>query len=211
MQPHRTIDLPDELIDEIQFEIPEAPYDSIAHYLRRAVIDFCEKSHYWQEDIGPIRVTSASIEYDLPVSRTFAVVSVLEVSFADTTEQKELVRCQTDDVQYRYWQSTPFSISFYPLDELNETDVSVIAALKPEIYNNTFKFSENILRDFRDAIVAGAKALLYKTPRKPWTDAGQFQMNDGLFESKAAEALRRQGRGYSRLPDRSVRKQRVYF
>lgn len=211
MLPHKTIDLPEGLINEIQFEITEAPYDSIVHFLRRSIIEFCEKSHYWREDIGPINVTEPTTEYDLPVSQRFTVVSVMAVFFFDQDKKITLFRCATDDVKYRFWQSTPFSIEFFPHEDLIEKSISVIAALKPELQGDVFKFSENLLTDYRDAIVAGAKAALYKIPRKPWTDIGQVQINDDIFERNAAEALRRANRGYSRLPDRAVKKSRTYY
>lgn len=212
MQAHRTIDMPEDLIDEINLEIPEISRDAIVHHARRAVIDFCERSHYWQEDIGPILVNENSTEYDLPVSRRVAVVALMAVGFTDTDgEQKQLVRCETDDVDYRYWQPTPFTISFYPHQDLIGKSVSVIAALKPEIYNDTFKFSELLIRDYRDGILAKAKANLYSMPRKAWSDPGLFQLNNSAFEVACGKALRSQARGYSRLPDRAVKKARVYY
>lgn len=213
MESHLTIDMPEDLIDEIQLEITEAPYDSIIHFLRRAVIDFCEESHYWQEEIGPVLVVDARMEYDLPVSRSFSATTIMDVSVLlnGNRESTTLQRCQTNDVKYRFWQETPFTIEFFPHEELVGKGISVIAALKPELYGNKFKFSENIIRDFRAAIVARAKSLLYKIPGKPWSDLNQAQINDGIFTSLSSEALLRQARGYSKLPDRAVRKARSFY
>lgn len=207
MQPHRLVSIPDDVINEVQFEITEAPYDSIVLFVQRAVCDFCEISHYWQEEIGPLMPQLGADAYDIDAPRGSSIVSVLHVSTADN----ELYRSQDESVHYRFWQSSSGSIEFYPIDELAGKSISIIGALKPEIDGNNFKFSETILRDYRDAIVAGAKAKLYLIPRKPWTDLNLAQVNSGLFQEKANEALRAKGRGFSKLPDRSIPKKREFY
>ncbi len=207
MQPHRTTSDLDNLIDEIQFEMPEAAYDAIVLHLRRSIIKFCEDSHYWQEDIGPVRVVSVSNSYDLPLSRSIALVGVMSVSTAD----KVFERCETDDVKYRFWQDSPFSILLYPNDEFIGQDLSIAAALKPTIQGDAFKVSESLVEQYRDALIAGAKAALYKTPRKPWTDLNQAQINDSIFDAIASDALRHVARGHLRVPDRTPNKVREFY
>lgn len=213
MQPHRLIELPTSIVNEIQFELPEAPHDSIIHHLKQSIIEFCERSNYWKENVGPIRVFKDVTEYDVPVYQGVTVVSVLNV-FAIGSDGKEIIleRVLTPDVKYRFWQYTPFTISFYPLEELDGLDVAIFSSLKPSDLVDEFKFSEHILLDYSDAIVSGAKARLYATPRKPWTDPAHHQLNKSQFTTAIGEALRAQGRGYSRLPDRaSKQKSRSFY
>src|SRR5690606_35199915 len=119
MQPHKTTSNIDDLANEIQFEIPEAVFDSIQLFVRRAIVRFCEESHFWREDIGPVRVTNQTNEYDLPTSRTVDVVEVEEiyVHMPDGTK-RELDRSTDSSVRYRYWQPTPTTITVNPLDTL---------------------------------------------------------------------------------------------
>lgn len=213
MQPHRLVELPKSLIDEVQFEMPEAPHDSIVHHLKQSIIEFCELSHYWKENIGPIRVIKDITEYDIPVYQGVTVVSVMNV-FAISSDGQELTleRVATPDVKFRFWQYTPFTISFYPVKELDGLDVSILTALKPDGLADLFKVSESVLHDYQDQIIAGAKSRLYATPRKPWSDPGLHNLNKSIFDQAAQEALRTQGRGYSRLPDRaSQQKSRRFY
>lgn len=207
MQPHKTTSNLDDLINEIQFEIPEVAYDAIVLHLRRSIIKFCEDSHYWVEDIGPVRVVAVSNLYDLPLSRNVALVGVMQVS----TAEKVFERCETDSIKYRYWQNSPFSIQLFPNEEFIGQDLSIAAALKPTIQGDAFKVSESLVEQYRDALIAGAKAALYKTPRKPWTDLNQAQINASTFDAIASDTLRHVARGYLRVPDRTPNKVREFY
>lgn len=207
MQPHRLVSIPDDLINEIQFEIPEAPYDAIQLHLRRAICEFCELSHYWQEEVGPLTPQAGTDIYDIDAPRGASIVSVVKVSSDDF----ELHRSDSSDVRYRFWQSSSNTIQVSPIDELAGKSISIVAALAPQLDGNNFKFSETVLRDYRDALVAGAKAKLYMIPRKPWADLNLAQANAAKFQDHAGDALRARGRGFSRLPDQSVPKKREYY
>jgi len=210
MQAHRAVDIPEDLIDAVQFEIPEAPHDSVEHYLRRSITEFCEKSHFWQEDIGPIRVVDNLEEYELSVPRRVSIVTVHQVFYTEHGKVIELPRA-AGDMSIRYWQPTPFTFVPEPKERLTGKDLSVIISLRPELYNGSFKVSQFLIQEYREALAAGAKASLYSVPRKPWTDFQLSQLNLSIFSRAAEAALRSQGRGYSRLPDRSVRKPRSFF
>lgn len=207
MQPHKTTSDLEDLINEIQFEIPEAAYDAIVLHLRRSIIKFCEVSHYWKEDIGPVRVVSVSNSYDLPLSRGIALVGVMSVSTSDQVFE----RCETDDVKYRYWQDSPLSILLYPNDDFIGQDLSIVAAIKPAIHGDAFKVSASLVEQYRDALIAGAKSALYKTPRKPWSDLNQAQINDSIFDSTANDARLHAARGHLRVPDRTPNKVREFY
>ncbi len=207
MESHSTAELPEDMIDEIQFEIPEAPYDSVVHHLRRSAVKFCEESHYWQEEIDPLVVLTGVQSYDLSAARTVAIVSVIKVSSID----RELCRSQDDAVQYRYWQPSPFTIDIFPSENLSGQEITILASLKPALYSGNFKVSTSLISDYRDALIAGAKSMLYKTPRKAWTDLNQAQINQYVFDEDARDSLLMRSRGYSRLPDRSVSKKRNFY
>ena len=200
MDSHSVIEIPEELIDDIQFEIPEAPYDAIVSKLRESIISFCETSHYWQEEIDPVAIVADTATYELTTARSVSLVSVLSVK----SDERNLIRSQADDIEFKYWQPNPFSIEVSPIDRLENQTFTIVAAVKPVLYNNSFKFSANLLANYRVALIAGAKSLLYKTPRKAWSDLKQAAINDTIFEAAAQDCLLMQSRGYSRLPDRSI-------
>jgi hypothetical protein len=212
MQPHKTTSNIDDLVNEIQFEIPEAVFDAVELFVRRAIVTFCEKTNFWCEDLGPVTVNLQTDEYDLPISRTVDVVEIVNVLANRGDGSKvELERCASGDVKYRYWQPTPTTFTVSPIQELAGSELSVICSLKPQLYGNQFKFSEQLLVDHRDALVAGAKSMLYKIPRKPWSDLQQAQINANDFQTRIAAARRTVARGYSISPDRVPRKQRPFY
>jgi hypothetical protein len=208
MLPHKTAVIPENFYDEIIFEITEANRDSVGLYLQRAVIEFCEKSHFWQEDIGPLRVVAATNSFDISPPRGLSVVSIVGV----LASGEELVRSADASVPYRYTQKSPFAISVEPHDQLIGSDVSIYAALKPDIKpGDSFKCSEALLDQYRDAIITGAKSLLYKVPRKPWTDMQLAQSYWQLFETASSEALRTQARGFLRIADKTTETKRPFY
>ncbi len=212
MIPHRLTEIPESIIDEIGFEIPEAPYDSVVWALKKSIAEFCELSHYWKEDIGPVRVLAGCTDYDVSAFGNASIISILEIKTVTGDGRSiELERSSSDCVRYRFWQHTPFTITISPVDELIGIDLSVFAALKPQENSSDFEFSENILTDFQDSIIAGAKAKLYEVPRKPWFDPSLYQKNRAEFVSAGSDALRSQARGYSHLPDKSVKQKARSF
>lgn len=209
---HRLSEIPESAIDEIQFEIPEASIDSVIWAIKKSIEEFCELSHYWKEDIGPVRVVPGCSDYDIAAYGNAAIVSIINIKTNSTDGRSiQLERIPTDDVRYRFWQYTPFSITVSPVDELTGLDLSVFAALKPIDCSSRFEFSEHILIDYQDAILSGARARLYEVPRKPWFDPALHQKNRSIFVAAASDALRSQGRGYSRLPDRSSKQKARSF
>lgn len=225
---HQTTTELGDMVDEIQLEIPEVPVEAINLHCRRAIIEFCELSHFWREEVGPIRVVKGADgemveEYDLPVPQSRYVASVMKVTTIKNNRLITLQRAENrenlvilhrhdqDEVFYRYWQDTPFTIRFAPADRLEGQDMSIEAALVPNELNKTIEFSAEILRNYRDALTAGAKARLYKIPRKPWSDVGQYQVNREFFEREATASLRHQARGFSRLPDKAPDKERKFY
>lgn len=208
MLPHKTAVIPENFHDEIVFEIPEANRDSVGLYLQRAVIEFCEKSHFWQEDIGPLRVVATTNSYDISPPRGLSVVSVIGV-FANSCE---LVRSDDPDITYRYFQNSPFAIAVEPHAELIGSDLSIYAALKPDIKpGDSFKCSEALLDQYRDVIISGAKSMLYKVPRKPWTDTQLANNYWQSFEVASSEALRTQARGFLRIADKTTEVKRPFY
>ena len=212
MIPHRLTEIPDAIIDEVNFEIPEAPHDSVVWALKKSIVEFCELSHYWQEDIGPVRVLNGIAEYDIASCANTVIVSVLHIKTQSTDGRLiTLERACADDVRYRFWQYTPFTVSVSPVDDLVGLELSLIAALKPKNLTADFEFSESVLTDYQEAIIAGAKAKLYEVPRKPWFDPALHQKNRHDFTTAASDALRAQARGYTRVPDKSVKQKARRF
>lgn len=212
MIPHPVTANLDPLINEIQLELPEAPYNAMIHHLRRSIIEFFEISNSWVEEVGPIWAVEDIDTYDLLAVTGLKINSVIRVHTIIANRQVELERTKDNGVRFRYWQGSPSQISIAPMDELKNRNVYISASLSPVIdKNGKIQVSEYLFRDFHDAFIAGAKARLYKIPRKDWTDPNLYAENRRIFDYEAKEALRFRARGYSRLPDRApVKKKRPF-
>src|SRR5690606_35570418 len=147
--------------------------------------------HWWLEDVGPIRVISGIDNYPVGTSRYAKIVTIEKVGAYNDSEELVWFSATNDAsvTDWRFWPDSSFSIDVFPNDELTGKDLVVLCSLKPRVYNSTFKVSEELVEEYRDGLVAGAKALIYKIPNKEWTDLNQAALHNSMFEAEANKAL----------------------
>ena len=77
----------DELLPAMRRDIPEAPEVALLAELRDTVADFCTRTLYWRETLGPIALAedAQTVEFSLPAGLEVRQVAQLEVS-ADETQ-----------------------------------------------------------------------------------------------------------------------------
>jgi|GEM_PF-3390094 len=203
-----------QIANEVTFEV-EAPDIIVEHYVKRAITQFCERSEFWQEDIGPARVTSSTNTIEISSSRYSNIVQLKSIWVPGDDDNDYIELAKGNDylgnTDWIYSQSSVDTISVFPHTELIGKDVIINAALKPIEYSGTFKFSEQILREYFDAIVAGTKGALYMIPNKMWTDIRLGSEHYSLFELEANKALARGNRGFDRTPKRIHHKARDFY
>ena len=195
-----------ELTRELVLDFPICPEAVLVHAIRRAFSTFCEKSHFWHMDLDVIQVEEGVTTYDISAGNYFILLDVKRVVAPDG----EVKQSATDLGIYARWdQRSMDSIDLYSIDAGEE--VTITAAVKPREYNDVFKFSSLILTDYRDTILDGARARLFKMPKKEWTDLQLFQFHESTFNSACDEARRRQADSFSRLGNRVTEKARPFF
>ena len=191
--PHTVMEIPSDMVDDIQFEMAEVPYDYIETLLRRACIEFCEQSRYWQENIDSLTMLADTSHYVLSVTPTKKLVSLMQV-FVDGVEWE---RGESDNHNNRYYQYTPESIDFYPVTPCVGNVITMVAAIKPAEVDDVMLVSVPLLNDYRAALISHAKSALYRIPRKPWTDLQQAQLNEVILNAAVEKARLTQARGYA--------------
>lgn len=207
--PHAVIDLPDEMVDEILFEVSDAPHDSVVHFLRRACVLFCEQSFYWQEECEPLTMVDGTQTYTLATGD--AKKQVVSVTRVTDDEDNEFSRSQNLSVDRGFWQNTPATIDIYSSSPLADKIITVVAAIRPALSGSEFKISAPLIADYRDALISGAKSMLYITPNRPWTNPQLAQICKSTFDAIADDAHRHQARGYSRINVKPPRKVREFY
>lgn len=206
IQDHRITEDCSDLIRDLVVEFPVASDALLTHALRHAFISFCEKSHFWHMQLDTVIVEDGVTNYELSAGNYFLLLDIKKVTVPDG----EVKQSAKDLGIYARWdQSSADSIDLYSIDPGDE--VTIIAAVKPKEYNGEFKFSKLILDDYRAAILNGARAYLFRLPKKEWTDLQQFQLCDSLFISDCNDARRRQVDSFSRLGNKVAQKPREFF
>lgn len=203
VQSHRTTTNVDQVIDEVQLSVPDAPHDLVSHHAKRAVVDFCRDSHYWVENIGPLQIVEATNTYDVPVSQYQRAVTIHRIVAEQGSSKFKLRRTQDARVKYRFWQNSDFSFEVHPHTRLVGYDMKIIASLEPVLVgaNKVIRVSESVLVAYHDAIVAGALSRIQRIGGKPWTDVQSAAMNNDVFIQQSRAARRAVARGFSGAPD----------
>lgn len=193
--PHRlTTDLSD-LTRELVLEIAAASAAVLEHYIKRAFVRFCEVSQYWHESVDPIYFDPAIETYEISVASGLNVVDVRRVEVGDEKIRKNHKNMGCFP---RWDKKRPDSIELFSLDPGVQVDITL--SVKPVEIDGVMAVSESILSEYRDDILDGARAGLYRIPQKEWTDLAQFQLCEQRFIEKAMEANRRQANGFLKAP-----------
>jgi hypothetical protein len=212
MQVQPTTNVTDQLVAEVQFEIPEANYATCTANVKQSIIDFLHYSHYWHIEVSAGTVLTGVDNYSFTEPAGVANVSLIQLVVTDTDgEEYEFARDSSLGDSKSFWQVSPTEIVIADCENWLGATMKVVLAVKPLIDANPFNYCARILIDYRKAIVSGAKSLIYRMPQKKWTDLKQAEMHDGIHTGLREEALRRQARGYTQKSERVPKKRRLHY
>lgn len=191
----------DSLLPEIAPHIYGCPDMLIENSIRAAVIELCERAHVYQMELDPLTTVSGMYEYDLEVPTGTSVYKILWV----THEGKDLEPITSSLLEQRLpkWRqngqsSTPkyfvkqssALVWLAPTPATTSVSSTIIrAVLKP---THTSKSCDNdVMNDYREAIINGALHRLLRIPNRDWTDYKHSQVYGALFVQAVADAERR--------------------
>ncbi len=189
------------LLPEILPMVPGCPDTLIENNIRSAVIELCEKSGVYQAELDPVTTVNGIFEYDLEAPNQTAVHKIMWV----VHEGRDLEPISTNLLEQRkpkwrdrdYFATPEYYVKqsqsiFWLVPVPNETKASstvLRVQLKPT--HTSTACEDDVMNDYRDAIVAGALFRLLRLPSKDWTDYSGAQVYGSLFNEHINNAERR--------------------
>jgi hypothetical protein len=182
---HPKIDIHD-LTDDLSFEFPSLPLDSLVHYLRRSAVTMCREADLVQHKVQ--LTTQPDVDnYLLELADDWDVGAVLGVvrevpgcppaAVARLTHEPSRLPCGAVS-----WFEAPRTIRLKSGSSGPET-FTVFCSAVPS--RNSCQLDERFGRDWYDVLLDGARALIYELANQPW-----------LSIQTAAEYRRRFVKGY---------------
>ena len=175
------------------------PDSLIENTIRAAVIELCEKSEAYQLELDPVTTVQNIYEYDLEAPSGTTVHKILCM----THQGKDLEPMTTTLLEQRLpkWReqtgvplyfvqqnSKVFHVAPIPTDTVvGSTNIRVV--LKPAFTSTAC--DDDVMNDYRDAIINGTLFRLLRMPNKEWSDLTAAGVYGQLFTQGVEDAKRR--------------------
>lgn len=194
-----------ELVTDVRAEIPEVPKIIAQKYLMRATRMFCQETRAWRVDfLVSTTATIATITLTSKFPSGTELVDIVSVKHTDGGAPVEPRTYNWLDKNLTDWRSdTALKANYYVLDGNNimrlvptpSTTVAdaydVRVAVQPLRTATTL---DSVLTNrYDEDLINGTLALLYRIPRKPWTDLSlaqfyQVKFNDSMPRARSEAA-----------------------
>lgn len=194
-------------------DIPKCPRTIIDSEVVEAIIAFCEETYIMNEsfqvsvlstDINTALNDSVSIDISSIVSTTMRPHAFMkfQIDGADwyTKEQKTATDLTyLEQIQYSQTKFFEFTsnttILMYPLDA---TDQTLFMQIALKYLSTITQVEDYFYDDYRRAIVAKAKAEVFKMPDKPWSDKNKAMEEMATYMNEKGGARLRLEHGYNK-------------
>lgn len=184
-------------LNDVMPHLPGCETNIALHNIKRAAIEFCERSLYYraETDLVDVAAGEREIDIDAPVTGTL-VVKVINV-FLDgkeltlkTVEQLDAEmpdwRTSTGPAKH-FTQLSPASIVLAPSpDSASTTGLQMTVALAPTYESSGIE--RYIPQHFVEGIAGGAVARMLMMQKMPWSNPGLASAFGQRFENEIATA-----------------------
>lgn len=197
------------LLPQVIPVVPGCTDTLIEQTIRSAVIELCEKTEVYQQELDPVTTVKDIFEYDLEPPSGTAVHKIIWATYdgedleaitnALLEQRKPKWRQAGYEGRPEYFVKQSPSL-FYVAPVPNETKASSIllrAALKPT--HTSSSCSDDIMNDYRDTIINGTIYRLLRLPGREWTDYTGAQIYGSLFLEGLGDADKRGRQTASRV------------
>ena len=189
----------EDLLPEILPLVPLCPEPFARVNVRSAFIELCERADVYQIELDAITTVNNTYEYDLETPSNTLVSKILSVTHSGKNLKPitpELLdqripdwRTTTGTPEY-YVKVSPTVIWLAPVpDATTALSTTVRAALKQTVSSSSA--DTDTINDYRDVIVNGALARLFRVPNREWSDLNSAQIYLQLFEQGLQQAERK--------------------
>ena len=179
------------LVKDILSDIPEVPSFVAQRQYLRALRELCEKARVWRADTTITTIPNEEtldIDSQLPDNTELVdVISLLPPDGNSSVKPKTQAwmdlnqadwRTQTGQYANYYMLNTNNTLQLVPIPT-GAVTYYLRAAVKPTL--SCTDIAEIIVNKYSELIISGAKAYLFMTPRKPWTDLQLAQYHQAAF------------------------------
>lgn len=171
----------------IRIEVPECPDILIEDAVRRAAIEFCERTTFWRETIDDIYTTGTLSEYDIDTPYDTSLVEIIWATYdgkslASKTESQILEYTSGQTAYYSLLNPRVLKLAPQPQGGV----VRIRAALKPKTTAN--KIRDYVYEEWSEAFYHGALERLLMMSGKPWGNPQDALYHSGQFQEAVADA-----------------------
>lgn len=177
----------DEFLPELRLEIPELPDDVLMSYVRRAAIDFCERSRVLQR-VVTICLQECVPNYLLESPDCMRIVAVTGICRSCGGDYQRLTSspCHVPCLnRAAWWDQNEGSIWLHPAPSQPD-NIMVRVAVAPE--QDACELDAVLFNKYREAIIAGTRSFLYAIPRREWSSQPQADAARAEFDRRIASA-----------------------
>ena len=189
----------------VQPECPGLPLFQCDMAVREAAISLFSRADLFRADPEVIKVQPGTNEYELSAPTGAEPNRVIElhhngrplVKCASETEIYSILDRSQPSTPTHYYQRDNEAIILAPAPAA-ALELRLFMSLKPSA--SSVSIPDNIGREYRKLIAAGAKAHLMLMSAQGWSNPQLGQMNHQLFERGVSAAIRRVKMGFSGAP-----------
>lgn len=199
----------DDAADLILPDVRDCPWPMARSRLILAAREFCSRTSIWRVALDPIHSVTGVADYpDLLESQQMEVVRVLRAYFGGAKLTPlgpgAFFERRIDPVSGPpdYMTIEDGAIVLYPAPAESGAEILVEATFKPSLTSTTFPTT--LWNQYGEGISEGAKARLYKSPGKPYTDLNMAAVATDAFNAAVGKARVRVDRGMT-APRQRVR------
>jgi hypothetical protein len=200
-------------LPEVMPFVRDVPELVAVQAIRNACIEFCEETHYLQENLDPITGIENIGDYDLDATDSnYKVVEIMQAYYGDQLlipkaqeELNQIYRTSNwEDLKgnpYYYFRPRAGAMRLVTKPILTETGkLKVKAAIAPK--RASIAVDEELFERFLEQIAIGARARLYNTPNQPYYDPNAAGVYTKRFNDIMAEVRTRVYKGLTRAAAR---------
>jgi hypothetical protein len=200
-------------LPEVMPYVQDVPEIVAVQAIRNSCIQFCEETHYLQEELDAITGIKDIGEYELDANDSnYKVVEIMQAYYGDQLlipkAQEELNQiyrtsnwADLSGNPYYYFRPRAGVVRLVTKPIVTEANkLKVRAAIAPKRASTTI--DEEIYERFLEYIAHGARARLYNTPNQPYYDPKTAMDYTKRFNDNMAEVRTRVYKGLTRAAAR---------
>jgi hypothetical protein len=200
-------------LPEVMPYVQDVPEIVAVQAIRNACIQFCEETHYLQENLDAMTGLEGIGDYDLDANNSnYKVVEIMQAYYGDQLlipkaqeELNQIYRTSNwEDLRgnpYYYYRPRASVMRLVTKPILTEANkLKVKAAVAPK--RSSLTVDEEIFERFLEYIAHGARARLYNTPNQPYYDQKTAMEYTKRFNDEMAEVRTRVYKGLTRAAAR---------